>query len=524
MSAAGQPLGQAGVRLAEVVAALSLATDLGTGHPIERSLRSCLLAVHFADELGVGDDERREIYYVALLRWVGCTADESRSEIFGDEIALGVEIDRVQLWNSTAMLGALWRLVEADQPPLRRAGAVAHGMLTGIQRSRESVAAHCEVAQRIADRLGFGDGILAALGQIFERWDGKGVPGAARGEGIARSARIVQIAMDAELFARLGGAEAVLGVLRERSGNTYDPALAARFAEAVPRLIPLLDEPSAWDRAIAAEPGERARLTEGQLDTALEAIGDFADLRAPTTVGHSPSVAALVEEGARRFGLPQADVDAARRAGLIHDVGMTGIPMKLHQKPGPLTDLEWERLRLHTYYTERILARPRELGRFGALAALHHERLDGSGYHRGLPAAMLPPAARLIAAADAYRAMIEPRPYRPAFAPEAAAEELGRDVRAGRLDGDAVRAILEAAGHRVRPRRREQVAGLTEREIEVLRLVARGNTKRQVGEALSISERTADHHIRHIYTKLGVSTRAAATLFAMQHHLVGDAD
>ncbi len=202
---------------------------------------------------------------------------------------------------------------------------------------------------------------------------------------------------------------------------------------------------------------------------------------------------------------------AIRRAGLLHDIGRVGVSSGIWEKPGPLSEREWERVRMHPYYTERVLARPPALARLGALASLHHERLDGSGYHRGVPASMLSPAARILAAADVYHAMIEPRPYRPARTPEAAAEELRREVRAGQLDSEAASGVLAAAGHRVRSTRRALVAGLSEREVEVLRLIARGHSKKQIGGLLTISQKTVDHHIQHIYNKINVSTRAAAT-------------
>ncbi len=177
-------------------------------------------------------------------------------------------------------------------------------------------------------------------------------------------------------------------------------------------------------------------------------------------------------------------------------------------------------MRLHPYYTERILARPAALARLGAVAALHHERLDGSGYHRGLTASQLPPAARLLAAADVLHALTEPRPHRPARSPQEAADELRRETRAGRLDGDAVACVLAAAGQAPPGARRDLVAGLSAREVEVLRLLARGLSTRQIGEALTISPKTADHHIQHIYAKIGVTTRAGATLFALEHDLL----
>jgi HD-GYP domain-containing protein (c-di-GMP phosphodiesterase class II) len=509
------------VRLAEVVAALSLATDLGTGHPLERSMHACLLATHFGASLGLDEETLRVIYYVSLLRWVGCTADSSRAELFGDEIALGPQIDSVELWNPAEMLDFLRRTVGRGEPAERRERKVNEVMATGIHRSQVAAVAHCEVAQNIAGRLGFDPAVLAALGQLFERWDGGGVPGRVQGEGLHIAVRVMHIAMDSELFYRLGGSETALAVLRRRSGGFYDPKLTERFCREAPVLFHLFEGGSAWERLLAAEPGKRMDLSALQFDEALGAMADFTDIRSPTTLGHSRAVADLAEGAAGCLGLPAEDTLAARQAGLIHDLGMTSLPMLLCEKASPLTEGEWERVRLHPYFTERILARPLALAHIGQLGALHHERLDRSGYHRGLPGELLPPVARIIAAADMYRALVEPRPHRAALRPEAAASQLRAEVRAGRLDGEAVRAVLETAGHRVGTRR-QQVAGLTDREIEVLRLLARSQTNKQISEQLTISMNTVDAHIRHIYTKIGVSTRAAAALFAIQHQIVGN--
>ncbi|HET9221903.1 MAG TPA: HD domain-containing phosphohydrolase, partial [Roseiflexaceae bacterium] len=386
------------LRRAEVVAALSLATDLGSGHPVERALRACLLAVHFGDAIGLGTDDLTEVYYLALLRFAGCTADAHRAQLFGDEIVLGVQIDAVELWRPLPMLRFVLQHAGEGQAPLQRARTIAVGLATGVQRSVGAAAAHCEVSQHIAGRLGLGAAVQRSLGQIFERWDGRGVPGQAKGEQLAMATRVAHLAIDAELFHRLGGADAALAVARERAGGLYDPELAERFRREAPRLFKLLDADSVWAAAIDAEPGQPAWLAEAQFDEALCTIADFADLRSAHTRGHSPAVAELAATAARRCGLPEADVVAARRAGLLHDVGMTGVSISICDKPGPLGEGDWERVRLHPYYTERILARPRGLASLGALAALHHERLDGSGYHRSLPAPLLPPAARILAA------------------------------------------------------------------------------------------------------------------------------
>jgi HD-GYP domain-containing protein (c-di-GMP phosphodiesterase class II) len=187
------------------------------------------------------------------------------------------------------------------------------------------------------------------------------------------------------------------------------------------------------------------------------------------------------------------------------------------QKPGPLTPDEWEQVRLHPYHTERVLSRSPFLSALAPVAGAHHERLDGSGYHRGSVGAELALPARLLAAADVYHAMTEPRPHRDPVPPERAAEELGREASAGRLDVDAVAAVVEAAGQRVP--RVERPAGLTEREVEVVAMLARGRQTKQVARALGISVKTADRHVQNAYRKIGVSTRAGATLFAMEHGL-----
>lgn len=508
------------LRLAEVVAALSVATDLGTGHPIERSLRTCLLGLRFGALLGVSESDLAEIYYVALLRYAGCTASSHRADLFGDEIALGSQIDTVELWQPVSMLRFLVDHIGAGEPPLRRAVKLSYALATGIKRSEEAAVAHCEVAQGIAERMALAQGIYDALGQTFERWDGGGVPGSAKGEGLALSTRIVHLAQDAELFYRIGGVEAVQTVIRQRSGGLYDPALARRFCDYAPELLPLCDTESVWDTVIAAEPGTAPRLSPQQVNDACRVIADFADLRSPYTLGHSTRVAELAQAAAQRCGLPADEITLVYRAGFLHDVGKTAISISIWKKPGALNESEWERVRLHPYYTERIFARSPALMQIGKIAALHHEMLDGSGYHRGLPAPLLPPAARILAAANRYCALTEGRPYRPAYDTASATEQMSKDARAGRLDAQAVRAVLDVAGQRKRRPRADQVAGLSEREIEVLRLIARGMTKRQAAQALTISERTVDHHIRHIYNKIGVSTRAAATLFAMQHHLL----
>jgi HD-GYP domain-containing protein (c-di-GMP phosphodiesterase class II) len=516
--------GNSEIRLAELVAALSLATDLGMGQPLEYALCVCVLAVRLGEALGLGESELREVYYLALLRHIGCNAETYRmANLFGDELALRTDAATADMGRASQAIGLMVRSIRksyADASPLQIARLIAQGIVASPQVMKESFSGFCEVAQRLAGRLGFDEGIIHALGQVFERWDGRGTPAGLKGEQIATSMRLVSLAQDAITFHRLDGSDVAVAMVRERKGTMYDPAMVELFCQQASKLLAGLDEEPSWGSVLALEPGVRACLSDEQFDTACHAMADFADIKSPYTLGHSNGVASLASEAARRCGLPEADAITLRRAGLLHDIGRVSVSAGIWGKPGPLTEREWERVRLHPYYTERVLARPHMLAQLGALAALHHERLDGSGYHRGLLAAMLSPASRILAAADVYHAMTEPRPYRTPLTPDAAASELQREARAGRLDSEAVSGVLAAAGHRVSTSRRELVAGLSEREVEVLRLLARGHSMKQIASRLIISEKTVDNHIQHIYIKIGVSTRAGATLFAMEQNLV----
>ena len=259
-------------------------------------------------------------------------------------------------------------------------------------------------------------------------------------------------------------------------------------------------------------------LDGGAVDRALAAMGDFADLASPFLVGHAAGVSELAAAAARHGHLSTADVVMIRRAALVHDIGRVAIPTRIWQKPDRLTPDEWERVRLHPYHSDRILSPAAFLAALAPVAVAHHERLDGSGYPRRATASALTPTARLLAVADAYHAMTEPRPHRAALSPERAAELLGHEAAAGRLDADGVAAVLDVAGQRVPHPARP--AGLTEREAQVVALLARGLQTKQIGRALGISAKTADRHVQNAYAKIGVSTRAAAALFAMQHGLV----
>jgi HD-GYP domain-containing protein (c-di-GMP phosphodiesterase class II) len=513
-----------GIRLAELMAALSIATDLGMGQPMEYVLRSCALAVRLGEALGLSEGELREVYYLALLRFLGCNAGtHEQAAIVGDELAFRAAFLPVDLGQPSQVMNVMMGHLRTTRPGLSAPDfdRVIAQVLPALSTTMpESAAGHCEVGQRLAARFGLDESTQRAVGQAYERWDGLGLPGGLRGEAILASVLIVSLASDAALFHRMGGVEMAVSVAKERAGGAYEPGIVERFCQLAPQLLAGLEDGSSWEAVLTLEPGEQTVLSDEQFDNVCRAIADFTDLKSPYLFGHSSGVAELAAAAARQSHLPEDDIVTVWRAGMLHDVGRTGVSSGIWGKPGPLSDGEWERVRLHAYYTERVLARPGALARLGALAASHHERLDGTGYHRGAGAMLLAPAARILAAADAYHAMIEPRPHRPALAPEAAADELRGEARVGRLDSEAANAVLAAAGHQTRATRRALVAGLSGREVEVLRLLARGHTKKDIGGLLFISEKTVSHHTQHIYTKIGVSTRAGATLFALQHDLL----
>ena len=507
------------VRLAEVVASLSLATDLAGGLPLEHGLRRSLLAVWLGEDLGLSADELSDVYYVALLGTVGCSVEGTLlAKVSRDELAVLGDSAGVDPANTRDVIAWVLRNFGADEPPLRRIRIVASAVRSG-QTEFQIVCR--DVALQVGEMLDIGPTIRQALAQCHERWDGAGGPKRLKGEEIRLPARVFNVAHQADLFNRLGGVDAVVAVLRRGRGKVYEPQLADRFCRLAPRLLSRLESEPAWDAVLSAEPGSPRWLAPDEFDAVGRAIANFADIRSPYTVGHSSGVAIVAEAAARGLRLSDADAATVHRAGLIHDLGRSGVPAAVWNKPDPLTPTEWERVKQHPSLTELVLARSGALGHLGTLAGLHHERLDGSGY-RGVSASFLPVAAQILAAADTYHTKTEPRPYRAALTTDAAADDLRGEARLGRFDSQVVEAVLTAGGHPAQRQRSVRPAGLSEREVEVLSLVIRGLSNRQMAEALFVSPKTVDHHIQHIYDKIGVSTRVGATLFALQHGLVED--
>jgi HD-GYP domain-containing protein (c-di-GMP phosphodiesterase class II) len=518
-----EPTTRTGVRLAELLAALSLAADLGLGQPMEHMLRQCLIALRLADRAGLGEAERSVVYYASLLAWVGCHVDAyEQAKWFGDDTVFKADAKRTDFTSPTAEMLFMMRHLGGGRPPVERARLGIAFLGDGRRAAQSMLANHWRAADALASRLGLAQQIRDCVEQTFERWDGRGAPKGARGEQILPAAGLVCVADVVEVYHRAAGIDGAVEVARQRRATQFSPDAADLFIEHAESVLAGLDEATTWEAVLAAEPTLAIRLSETELDEALAAIADFADVKSPYTIGHSRGVAALAAEAARISGLGPRDTSQLMRAGLVHDLGRLGVPNTIWDKPGILSHAEAERVRMHPYLTERTLAASPALAPLAAIAIQHHERLDGSGYPRGLAGAAISVEGRVLAAADFYQAKTELRPHRPASTPAEAAAMLRDEVRAGRLDGDAVAAVLRAAGHRS-ARRPVRPAGLTEREVEVLRLLAAGLSNREIARRLVISPKTASHHVEHIYAKTSTSNRALASLFAANHGLIGQA-
>jgi HD-GYP domain-containing protein (c-di-GMP phosphodiesterase class II) len=394
--------------------------------------------------------------------------------------------------------------------------------LSGHRELDGMVARHSAMARSLASEIGLPAAVQEAVAAAYEQWDGKGWPGDLKGEAVPVAARVSQLAEFVEVAHRSGGVDAAVALARRLAGSQFDPNVAACFSSAADTILDGLEQASTWDDVIAAEPVLSRPLSGGELDDALGAVADFVDLKSPYTLGHARGVAQLVEGAGPHLGLDAGPLTTLRRAALAHGLGRLGVSNAIWDKRGSLGAGEWERVRLQPYLTERMLQQSPALRAIGALAAQLRERLDGSGYPRGLHGAAVKLPARILGAADVYQAMIEPRPHRVARTRDEAAAELRGEVRAGRLDGDAVEAVLVSAGHRARARR-ERPAGLTAREIDVLQLVTRGLSSKEIAAELVISPKTARNHTEHIYVKIGATSRVEASLFAIKHGLLTDA-
>lgn len=512
------------VRAAEIVASLCLATDIGMGFPLEHGLHATLMAARLAELLDLEHETARHAYYACLLVYVGCTTDAYEgTQIFaGGNVTenfipylFGSRGERVR----GALRGALRAFPPPDATGVQRVYETAKRVPKALTKSRGHQQSLCEVAELMSDRLGMPEGFARMFYFFTDRWDGQGLLRRASADEIPMALRTAMVARDIAYQRLIGGDEHALKTVVKRGGHAFDPVIVETFARNADEVFEAgRPEESAWEAALAAEPTPHLFVEDDGVDRALAAIADFSDLLTPSLIGHSSGVADLAEQAARIAGFGDDDVSSVRRAALIHDVGRVAVSAAVWEKAEPLTTDELEQVRLHPYHAERVFARSPFLAELADLACSHHEHLDGSGYHRGLTAQTMNHRSRLIAAADTLHALTEPRAYRDALTAKEAAEIVVDMANSGLLDPMMVRAVVEASGEPtpevVYP------AGLTDREIAVLGLLARGLQTKQIARHFNVSPKTIDTHIQSAYRKIGVSTRAAATLFAMEHGII----
>lgn len=507
------------------MATLALAQDNAFGQPLESQLRSCLLATWMCEAAGFAEDVRETTYWVALLRYIGCTGHAHEvATVFGDEIAIRAQTLVHDAGNPAEVMRDVIAYATAGRGPEEREQIVHMIQQTAREWAVHNFASGCEVADMLVQRLDFGPDVREALRFTFERWNGNGYPAHASGESIPLPMRVVHVSHDMEAIGRIFSPDKALDAARERRDRTYDPDLADLFLAHGAGWFERLEQTEPWDAVLELEPEPHRTLDDAKLDEALAVAADFIDLKSPYMSGHSRRCAQLAVDAAHVLGFGEDDVDTLRRAALVHDFGTTGVPNSIWDKPGSLTRAEFDRVELHPMLTEQMLRRSPALTALNPVACAHHEKSDGSGYHKRVRADAVDPCACVLVAVEIYVGMTTDRADRDALPPGEAAAELRRLASRGVTEPRASRAVLVAAGHgepRERTVKRVKLpGGLTRREGDVLRLAARGLTTQQIADRLYISPKTADHHIQHIYGKIGVSTRAAAALWATQHAVV----
>ena len=439
----------AAVRLSDVLAALSYALDITEGQPEGHAVRTCLIGMRLADTIGYAASERGALFYALLLKDLGCSSNAARlCTLFGaDDRALKRQ-HKLTDWSATLpSLGYALRHTVPEAPAWIRAARVAALATGGRGSGRQMVRTRCDRGADIAAMLGFTDTTREAIRTLDEHWDGRGLPEGLAGEAIPLAGRIVGLSQTVEVFASAYGVEAAVGVALERRGGWFDPALVdgLRTLRRDGEFWAAVLGPSPRTHLAALEPAEDVRLVdEATLDRIAEAFARVIDAKSPYTFRHSEGVAELAVAIGRAMDLEPEELRDLRRAGLLHDIGKLGVSNLILDKPDRLTEQEMAQVRLHPAYTGQILGKVTAFAAIVEPASAHHERLDGRGYHQGLPGEHLSAMSRALAVADVYEALTADRPYR-AGLPREEALAIVRRQSGSALCPESVEALAGAA-------------------------------------------------------------------------------
>ena len=484
----------------QTLGCLAFAADLSMGQPIDHSPRTALLAARLAEVVAGGPEAAACASALGLIRWAGCTANaQGFADLFGDDIAGRAAL--IEGRNPFHNRPALSEPLEAYTRPLARA--------------------HCEATAEMAEQLGLAPAVAAGALDFFERWDGTGIPARRRGEEIHLLAQIVALCGDLEIYSRVFGLSKALQLVEAQAGRHYDPALTRTGLKLTPAWLSEINELDAWPAAATRARGAMSE-TAGDLDALAALLADYGDLKLPGDFLNSRQVAEIAVQVASLLGFGLEAEGRLARAALLHGLGRVAVPNATLERKGPLSEADEEHIRLIPHWTERILKRAPAFEDEASLACRVFERLDGSGYPRGLGAPNLDKAARALQAC--VFVVNAARLEQVGKDVPTASEQITRELAAGRLDAESVSAAMAACGM---PRKSfppqalsPSVQAVTGREREVLGHLARGRSNKEIAQKLGISPSTAGTHVENLYRKLGVSTRAAAALLASKWGLV----
>ncbi len=437
------------MRVAEVVSALSQALDLGSGSTQWHSVRSCVLGMRIAAELDLPEEVQSELFYALLLKDAGCSsnASETYRSLQSDEISAKGEVKKLD-WTSTNLDTIRYALarIAPGKPMWERAKAITRIATHQKSINRHITTLRCERGATLARLMGLQEGTASAIAGLDEHWDGSGNPDSLRKTQIPLASRIMLLAQTLDVFLTADGTEAALKMAEQRSGRWFDPELvtAVRSLSSRGELWVGLREGNDLQLALDSEPTAML-MEEGHvtLDAVCKAFAQIVDYKSPFTQNHSYGVANAATSIARNLDFTDSEILFVRHAALLHDLGKLGVSNAILDKPGKLDPHEWDIMRKHPELTWKILRSISGFEELSEVAASHHEKLDGTGYFRGLKAEQMTMASRILVVADIFDALIADRPYRAGMPLEKVHGILRSDAPKA-LDMDCVEALTRA--------------------------------------------------------------------------------